>query len=246
MDTQHLLRQWGFGGQNRDPPSFPREWLLGKGSADLPLALSSAPGTGTRGHRGLGGLARALGVQMTELGTGLGSALLCSALRGKIHRELSSGSESAGQGQGRRCPCSTCPLCPQHCPPRSPWHGPLFSAWFWGFFGFKSLLMTGPAGAARFTMGTEPPGCESRNVPAFDGLVGRSWRLQRALLCGSFESRKGWQGCPGFAAAFVHLRDHLLITTFRFICKTCLEDNLIISYKRSLYLPSLSLCLGCH
>lgn len=70
-----------------------------------------------------------------------------------------------------------------------------------------------------------------------------------ALLAGIWdssehsESRKGWQSprrCPVFAGAFVNARDNLLITTFTFICKTGLEDNLIIYYKRLLYLLSLS------
>lgn len=157
----------------------------------------------------------------------------------------------AGEGlraPGSGCsPCSRCPLCPQRCPPLPlPWHRALFCAWlFW----VKSLLIGSAVGALRLTMGKEPPGWKSRNLPGFDGLVGRSLGLQRTLRRGSIESRKGWHSpprCPVFAGAFVNVRDNLLITTFIFICKTCLEDNLIVYYKRLLYLLCLSLSLPSH
>lgn len=85
---------------------------------------------------------------------------------------------------------------------------------------------------------------EKPQSAGFDGLVGRNLGLQRTLR--SIESRKGWHSprrWPVFAGAFVNVRDNLLITTFIFICKTCLEDNLIIYYKHFLYLLSLSLSL---
>lgn len=71
-----------------------------------------------------------------------------------------------------------------------------------------------------------------------------------ALLAGIWDSSehsesrkragKARDAAPVFAGAFVNARDNLLITTFIFICKTGLEDNLIIYYKHLLYLLSLS------
>lgn len=47
-----------------------------------------------------------------------------------------------------------------------------------------------------------------------------------------------------FAKAFVNVLDNLLITSLIFVCKMCLEDNLIIYYKHFIYLLSLSLPIG--
>lgn len=177
--------RWIFGGQNHVPCSFPRECFSawwGKGSADLPLALSALQG---EEHPELS-LARGLVAQMIPrchprsvpvavAAWGPGFALLWGC---QTHRGAQPGLGTAGQrwsSAGRAVPVlQMSPLSPA----LSPRHGALFSA---EVFWLKWLLMAGPVGALRLTMGREPPGCKSRNLPAFDGLVGRNLGLQRTL-----------------------------------------------------------------